>query len=88
MKTMNIKDVCRMEKINLYMHAENESAMKRNEAVSNDLSGEFYKIKGNGKIPDNCRYSLTAIQGTENKKQTTEGGFSKFLKLKISAKVS
>ena len=69
------------------MHAENVSAMKRNEAVSNDLSGEFYKIKGNGEIPDNCRYSLTAIQGTENEKQTNEGGFSKFLKLKISAKV-
>ena len=47
---MNAKDVCRMQKINLYMHAENEPAMKRNEAVSNDLSGEFYKIKGNGKF--------------------------------------
>ena len=84
---MNAKDVCRMQKINLYMHAENVSAMKRNEAVSNDLSGEFYKIKGDGKIPDNCIYSLTAIQDTENEKQTNEGGFSKFLKLKISAKV-
>ena len=61
MKTMNAKDVCRMQKMNLYMYAENEPAIKRNEAVLNDLSGEFYKITGNDKIPDNCRYSL-AIQ--------------------------
>ena len=45
-------------KVALDMHAENEPAMKRNEAVLNELSGELYIIKANDKIPDNFKYPL------------------------------
>ena len=38
------------------MFAENESAIKRNEAVLNDLSCEVYTVLVNDKIPDNCKY--------------------------------
>ena len=34
----------------LHMYAENEPAMKRNEAVLNDLPGQLYTIEANGKI--------------------------------------
>ena len=40
----------------LHMFAENESAIKRNEAVLNDLSCEVYTVLANDKIPDNCKY--------------------------------
>ena len=40
-------------KVALHMYAENEPAMKRNEAVLNELPGELYIIKANDKIPDN-----------------------------------
>ena len=36
------------------MYAENEPAMKRNEAVLNNLPGEHCTIEADDKIPDNC----------------------------------
>ena len=43
------------------MYAENEPAMKRNDAVLNDLPGELYIIEAYQNIPDNCRYIVTSI---------------------------
>ena len=55
------------------MYAENETAMKINEAVLNNLPGELYIIKSNDKIPDNCKYPLPLTQGAQNhNKQTQE----------------
>ena len=39
-----------------HMYAENEPAMKKNEAVLNELPGELYTIETNEKITDNCKY--------------------------------
>ena len=39
----------------LYMNAEKDPAMKRNDAALNDLSIELYTIEADDKIPDNCR---------------------------------
>ena len=52
------------------MYAENKSAMKRNDAVLNDLPGELYTIETDDKIPDNYKYPLAAIQTAQNQKQT------------------
>ena len=71
----------------MHMYAENESAMKRNDAVLNDLPHKLYKIDAHGKIPDNCKYPLATIQGTHNQKQTNTGGLAKLLKLKIGVKM-
>ena len=38
------------------MYSENEPAMKRNNAVVNDLPGDLYKIEAGDKIPDNFKY--------------------------------
>ena len=38
----------------LYMYAENEPAIGRNEAVLNNLPGELYTIEADDKIPYNC----------------------------------
>ena len=46
----------------LHKYAENEPAMKKNEAVLNELPGELYTIEANDKIPNNCKYPLTLIQ--------------------------
>ena len=43
------------------MFAENEPAVKRNEAVLNDLSGDFYTIEANGKISGNCKHPAASI---------------------------
>ena len=43
------------------MFAENESAMKRNYAVLNDLPGEHYTIQAHDKIADKCKYPLGTI---------------------------
>ena len=40
----------------LHMYSENEPAMKRNNAVVNDLPGDLYKIEAGDKIPDNFKY--------------------------------
>ena len=37
------------------MHAENESAVKRNEAFLIDLLGELDTIKANDKFTDSCK---------------------------------
>ena len=71
----------------LHMYAGNEPAMKRNEAVLNDLPGELYITEANGKIPDNCKHPPALIQAVQNQKQTNTGGLVKLLKLKIGAKV-
>ena len=44
------------------MYVENEPTMKRNEVVVNDLPGENYTIKANGKTPGNSKYPLSLIQ--------------------------
>ena len=69
------------------MYAENESAMKRNESVLNELPGEHYTIEVNDKIPDNCKYLLELIQIAHIQKQTNTGDLAKSLKLRIGAKV-
>ena len=48
------------------MYAENDPAMKRNEAVLNELPGQLYTIEANDKIPDNCKYPLVLIQAAQN----------------------
>ena len=71
----------------LHMYAKNEPAMKRNEAVLNNLPGELYTIGADDKIPDNCKYQLTLIEAAQNQKPTNTGGLAKLLKLKIREKV-
>ena len=72
----------------MHKNAENEPAMKRNEAVLNELpGGERNIVKANDKIPDNCKYPLALIQAAQNQKQTNTGGLTKMLKLKIGVKV-
>ena len=68
------------------MYAENEPAMKMNNAVLNDLPGELYNKEADDKILDNCKYPLATIQTAQNQTQTNTGGLAKFLKLKIGAK--
>ena len=68
------------------MHAENEPAMRRNEAVLNDLPGKLYTTEADDKVPDNCKYPLVMIEAAQNQKQTNTGGIAKLLKLKIRAK--
>ena len=65
------------------MYAENEPAMKRNEAVLSDLLAELYRIKANDEVSDNCKYPLAA----QNQKQTNTEGLANLLKLKIGKKV-
>ena len=60
------------------MYDKNKPAMKRNEAVLNDLPGELYTIQADDKIPDNCKHPLTLIQGAQN--QTKTGGLAKLFK--------
>ena len=69
------------------MYAENKPAMKRDEAVLHEFSGELYTKEANDKIPDNCKYPLALTQAAQNQKQTNTGGLAKLLKLKIGAKV-
>ena len=71
----------------LHMYAENESAMKRNEDVLNNLPGDLYTIETDDKILDNCKYPLALIETARNQKPTNTGGLAKLLKLKIGAKV-
>ena len=68
------------------MYAKNKPAVKRNEAILNDLPGVLYT--GNGKIPHTCKYSTALIQAAQNQKQTKRGGLTKLLKLKIGVKVT
>ena len=69
------------------MYAENETAMKKNESVLNELPSELYTIEANSKFSHNCKYLLALIQAAKNQKQTNTGGLSKLLKLEIDAKI-
>ena len=71
----------------LHMYAENEPALKRNEAVLNDLPSELYIIEAKDKIPDSCKYPVVLIQAAQNQKQTNTGDLAKFRKLKIRSKL-
>ena len=51
----------------LHMYAENEPAMKRNDAVLNNLPGKLYPIEADDKILDNCKYPLATIQAAQNR---------------------
>ena len=55
----------------LHMYAETEPAMKRNEAVLNELSGELYITEAD-KIPDNCKHALVLIQAAQNQSKQTQ----------------
>ena len=61
--------------------------LKRNDAVLNDLRGDFYTVKADGKIPDNSKYPQATIQAAHNQNQTNKGGLTKFLKFVIDGKV-
>ena len=69
----------------LHMYAENEPAMKRNEAVLNDLPGQLYTIEANNKIQQNIKI-FKYFDNCKYQKQTNTGGLAKLLKLKIDAK--
>ena len=56
------------------MYPEIEPAMKRNEAVLNELPGERYTIESNVTIPDNSKYPLTLIQDVQYQKQIKNSG--------------
>ena len=43
------------------MSAENEPAVKRNEAILNDLSDGLHTIEANDKISDNYKYPAALI---------------------------
>lgn len=62
------------QKDTLHTYEETEKAMKRYEAVLNDLYVEIYAIEINDKIPDNCNYTVTLIQAAQNQTQTKTGG--------------
>ena len=70
----------------LYMYAENQLAIKSNEAFLNALPGELYTTEADDKIPNNCKYLVTT-QAAQSRKQTNTGGLVYLLKLKIDAKV-
>ena len=70
----------------LHMYAENEPAMKKNDAVLNYLSGKLYTTETYDKIPDNWKYPLTTIQAVQNQKETNTVGLANFLKLNIGSK--
>ena len=57
----------------LHTYVGNEPAAKRNEAVLNDLSGDFYTINCNDKILGNYKCPLAAIQAAQIQKQTNTG---------------
>ena len=50
----------------LHMYAENEPAIGRNEAVLNNLPGEFYTIEADDKILNNCKCPLAMILAAQN----------------------
>ena len=69
----------------LHLYAENETAIKRNDAVLNEC--KLYTIEADVKISDNCKYPFATIQAAQNQKQTSTRGLSKLLKFKIVAKM-
>ena len=71
-----------IQKMPYNMYVENEPAMKRNEAVLNELSGELYIIEANDKFPDNCKHPLALIQAAQSQKQKKHRRFSKVAEVK------
>ena len=65
------------------MYAENEPAMKMNDADLNGLPGELYTIKAGDKILSNYKYPLEmgrmTIQDAQDQKQANTGGLSKLI---------
>ena len=59
------------------MYAENETAVKRNEAVLKSLPGDLYATEANDKISDNCKYPAALLQAAQNQKQTNTEGLVK-----------
>ena len=70
----------------LHINAENEPAVKTNEAVLNNLPGELYMVETNYKIPDNCKYLLPTIQAAQNQNQGNTGNLAKLVKRKNGCK--
>ena len=54
------------------MYKWNEPAMKRNNAVLNDLLGEPQTIETDDKIPNNCKYPLATILAAQNRKKAKQ----------------
>ena len=52
----------------MHVNVENEPAMKRNDAVPNDLPGKLYTREAHDNIPDSCKYPLATIQAAQNEK--------------------
>ena len=72
----------------MHSYFENESAVKGDKVVLNDLPGDIYTTEANEKIAGNCKYPLVIItQAPQNHKQTNTEGLAKLLKLKAGAKV-
>ena len=88
---LKVRFICESDenypKVALHKYAQNKLDMKRNEAVLNELPGDFYTIETHDKIPDICKYPLALIQADQNQKKTNTRGLAKFLRLKICAKV-
>ena len=57
-------------KDSLHMYAANEPAVKRNEAVLNELPDEVYVLEANDKILNNFKYQLALTWAAQNQKQT------------------
>ena len=56
----------------LHKYVENEPAMKKNEAVLNELSGERYTTESHDKIPDTCKCPLVLTQTIQNQSKQTQ----------------
>ena len=54
-------------KVALHMYVEIKTALKRDEAVLNELPGELYTTEANYKIPDNYKYPLAYRSCSESK---------------------
>ena len=52
----------------LHIYAENEPAVKQNEAVQNYIPVDFCIIEANGNFPDNSKYPLATMQAAQNLK--------------------
>ena len=75
---LKVRVICESDENNpkdaLQMYVKIEPAMKRNEAVLNNLPGHLYTIETCDNIPDNCKYPLALIQAAQNQKQTNIKG--------------
>ena len=69
------------------MYAKSEPAMKRSNAVLNNLPNELYTMEVGDKISGNCKYPLSIIQAAQNQRQRNTRSLVKLLKLKIAAKL-